>query len=66
MRFNLGDDRGLTALLVRHGLHRSLADLGMPAGGVAKAAAAAANSSFANPRPAGEAEIRAILQDAYL
>jgi maleylacetate reductase len=66
MRFNLGDDRGLTAMLDRHGLHRSLADLGMPAAGVAKAAAAAAGSSFANPRPAGETEIRAILQNAYL
>jgi maleylacetate reductase len=66
MRFNLGDDRGLGARLERHGFHRSLTDLGLPADGVARAAAAAANSSFANPRPAGEAEIRAILRDASL
>jgi maleylacetate reductase len=65
MRFNLGDDRGLSALLGRHGLRRTLADLGMPAAGVATAAAATASSSFANPRPAGESEIRGLLQAAY-
>jgi maleylacetate reductase len=65
MGFNTGDDRGLSDLLARHGLRRSLADLGMPAGGIDKVVAEAAASPFANPEPAGEAEVRRLVTAAY-
>jgi maleylacetate reductase len=65
MEFNLGSDGGLTALLERHGLRRSLAGLGMPAEGVDTVVAAALASSYANPRPVGADELRRLLTAAY-
>jgi maleylacetate reductase len=65
MVFNAGDDRGLTALLARHGFHRSLADLGMPADGIEKVVAAATASPFANPRPVAEDAVRQLVTAAY-
>jgi maleylacetate reductase len=58
MDVNLGTGAELAALLERHGFHRSLADLGMPAGGIEAVTAAAA--AFADPD-----EVRAIMTAAY-
>jgi maleylacetate reductase len=65
MDFNLGSGAELTALLERHGFRRSLADLGMPAGGVDAVADAAVASTYANPKPVDRDSVRAIMAAAY-
>jgi alcohol dehydrogenase class IV len=65
MDFNLGTGAELTALLKRHGFHRSLADLGMPAGGVEAVTDAAVAAPYANPKPVDRDTVRAIMTAAY-
>jgi maleylacetate reductase len=65
MDFNLGTGAELTALLKRHGFHRSLADLGLPAEGIEAVTEAAAAASYANPQPVNPDAVRAILTAAY-
>lgn len=56
---------GLHALTATLGAPRSLADLGMPAEGIAEVAAAVARDPYWNPAPIEEAAIRALLERAY-
>jgi maleylacetate reductase len=65
MEVNLGNGAELTALLVRHGLHRSLADLGMPAEGIEAVADAAVAAPYPNPTPVGRDAVLAIMSAAY-
>ncbi|WP_131743027.1 maleylacetate reductase, partial [Actinomadura roseirufa] len=55
---------GLRALLDRLGTPRSLAELGLDAASVGKAAELAGRDPYANPRPAGPRELRALLEAA--
>jgi len=66
--------RALTAESAVHGLHRlkeelvgrlSLADLGMPLGGIDKAAEAASANPYPNPRPIELNAIRGMIAAAY-
>ena len=55
----------LHTLARRLGAPHSLADLGLPADGIAHAAHLAASAPYANPRPASPADLRTILTSAY-
>jgi alcohol dehydrogenase class IV len=57
--------QGLFALAQRLGAPRSLAALGMPAGGLERAAELAVSSPYPNPRPLERAALRALLQRAF-
>jgi len=56
---------GLYDLAGAVGARRSLAALGMPAGGLDRAADLAAAHPYANPRPVERAQIRALLERAF-
>ena len=56
---------GLHALATSLGAPRSLAELGMPADGIAEAAAAAARDPYWNPAPVEEAAIHSLLERAH-
>jgi maleylacetate reductase len=56
--------RQLRATALRLGVPPSLAQIGMPADGVAAAAAAAGRAAYANPRRAGAPEIETLLEAA--
>ncbi|UUX94361.1 maleylacetate reductase [Aquabacterium sp. J223] len=55
----------LQALAARHGAPTSLAALGMPAGGLDRAAGLAVQTPYPNPRPLERAPLRALLQRAF-
>jgi maleylacetate reductase len=57
--------QGLFDLSGNLGAPRSLSEIGMPAGGLERAADLAVASPYGNPRPIERDAIRALLQDAY-
>ncbi len=57
--------RGVFDLIARIGAPRALKDIGMPAGGIERAAALATENQYPNPRPIEIGGIRELLQDAY-
>jgi len=64
----LGEDdaaQGLYDLAVRIGAPVALKDIGMPAGGLDRAARLATASPYDNPRPIDYAGIRQLLEDAF-
>src|SRR5579864_8332759 len=60
-----GPGQGLFDLAKRLGAPTSLKEIGMPAGGLDKAAAIATESPYYNPRQPAREEIRALLDDAF-
>jgi alcohol dehydrogenase class IV len=56
---------GLYELAGRLGAPRALRELGMPAAGIAAAAAEAVENPYWNPRPVVEEEIAALLRRAW-
>lgn len=57
--------RGVFALARRHGAPASLADIGMPADGLDRAADLAVSTPYPNPRPLERGALRALLQRAF-
>ena len=57
--------RGVFDLIARIGAPRALKDIGMPAGGIERAAALATENQYPNPRPIEIGGIRELLQNAY-
>lgn len=57
--------RALQALAARHGAPTSLRALGMPAGGVARAAELAVADPYPNPRPLEREALRGLIQRAF-
>jgi maleylacetate reductase len=55
---------GLAALNRTLGLNATLADLGLRASDVNRSAALIVSSSYANPRPVNESDVRALLLGA--
>ena len=57
--------QGVFALAAAHGAPTSLRDIGMPEGGLDRAADLAATTPYPNPRPLERAALRALLQRAF-
>ena len=57
--------RGVFDLIARIGAPRALEDIGMPAGGIERAAALATENQYPNPRPIEIGGIRELLRNAY-
>jgi len=57
--------QAVQALARRHGAPQSLAAIGMPAGGLDRAADLAVQNRYPNPRPVERPALRALLQRAF-